>query len=191
MGCADATERDPPVVGAMGGSCSVTTAERVLPVVKATNPPISQSPNPPIHQSSLAPNLWPAPAQRYSRAKMAPRFAPAPLDNQEIAFGCGRLARHPFSHRSVPLWGRCRPRLARGAAAAAGCAPLAARATRPDGAARHPSAATGRGAWSFLPALPAAVPAASAVPCRSRALPLASVPPVALRAKGIFVRRKP
>ena len=124
-------------------------------------------------------------------ALRASRFPPVPLHNHEIVFGHGRIAVRSSAQRPLGLRGRSPPRLARGAVAAAGCTPLAARATRPDGAARHPSAATGRGAWSFLPALPAAVPAASAVPCRSRALPLASVPPVALRAKGIFVRRKP
>jgi len=76
--------------------------------------------------------------------------------------------------------------VARGASAAEGFTPLAARAARPDGVALHPSAATGRGAWSFLPSLPAAVPSASGAPRRSRALPLASVPPAALRAIGAF-----
>ena len=31
--------------------------------------------------------------------------------NRKIAFGGGRLAVHCFSHRSVPLWSRCSPRL--------------------------------------------------------------------------------
>ena len=59
----------------------------------------------------LCPNLRAASAQRYSRAKSAPRVASARLDNRKIAFGGGRLAVHCFSHRSVPLWSRCSPRL--------------------------------------------------------------------------------
>ena len=45
-------------------------------------------------------SVWRRTAQRYFRAKRAPRLAPAPLHNHEIAFGCGRFARHPFSPRS-------------------------------------------------------------------------------------------
>ena len=99
---------------------------------QSPNPQIPQSSNPPItncEQCALerfrphhilkfvspfwlpCPNLRAASAQRYSRAKSAPRVASAPLDNRKIAFGGGRLAVRGFSHRSVPLWGRCSPRL--------------------------------------------------------------------------------
>ena len=98
-------------------------------IPQSPNLPISQSPNPPITNCTLkrfrphhilkfvspfwlpCPNLRAASAQRYSRAKSAPRVASARLDNRKIAFGGGRLAVRGFSHRSVPLWGRCSPRL--------------------------------------------------------------------------------
>lgn len=138
------------------------------------------------------PNLRAASAQRYSRAKSAPRVASAPLANRKIAFGGGRLAVRGFSHRSVPLWGRCSPRLHearwRGTSRRHSAHRLCARRSP-----AHPSAQAG--AWTGAEYRPRPLRLACAASAQSRR-PQKLWPrgrhrrsPPALEA--LFVRRKP